>query len=561
MRHQRSRTRRAWLLFVVVAIACGTVASTAGTAVAQSASAPGVNSAEALKNPDCDATRKQIKFPALTAPACVVEWKDGADNGGATAQGVTKDAIKVVVLYTDVKQDSRNPVGLYLNQSTGEFSNQRDPIVDADAVFAHVYETWGRKVEYTFVLASGADETAQRADAVEVAALKPFAVLDAAITGGNQSMGGLVFETDLIAKGVPVVLTTGGTVPQTLNETSRGVAKNVAEFAGKSLVGKKAQYGGDDVSGKPRTFGVLYQSGDSGFNVDTLKSEFAKYGGKITSEAAFSVPPGTAQADAVTLATQQMPTLIAKLKNDGVTTIINVLDARNGLGAAMNAAETAEYTPEWYFGSGGSAGGAFPGDLDIIVRPFPANQTKHAFGATWVLPFVANPTNVNPVQWYWGTDKGSLWAPAQGLLGALYTRIHLAGPKLTKAKMAPGALEGYTKAGGAFSNSVLTTASAPLGKDGIVTVDGTLTWFDPERTATDQITKVSGKGAWVYLDGGKRYVANKWPKNKTGFFDTKLTTSVAEYVDPPATEPKVPSFPCTDCPSTGATTPTPSNAS
>ena len=43
--------------------------------------------------------------------------------------------------------------------------------------------------------------------------MKPFAVMDAAIQGGNQKMGGLVFETDLVAKGVPLVLGTAGVPP------------------------------------------------------------------------------------------------------------------------------------------------------------------------------------------------------------------------------------------------------------------------------------------------------------------------------------------------------------
>ena len=395
-----------------------------------------------LKNPACDAERKQIAFPTLTAPACVVPWKDSDDNGGKTAQGVTKDTIKVVVLYADVKQDARSPASLYQNRSTGGFSNQRDTIIDADAVYAEAFETWGRKVEYNFVLGSGADETSQRADAVEVAAMKPFAVFDAAIQGGNQSTGGLVFENDLVAKGVPLVLGTGGAPPQSPTELSRRVARNAAEFAGKSLVGKKAEYGGDDVKGTTRSFGILYQAGDNGFDIDFFTKEFAKYGGKVASEIAFDVPPGTAEADAQTLATQQMPTAMAKLKGDGVTTIINVLDSRLGLAAAMNAANQSEFTPEWFFASGGPlGGGVFPADLDIILRVIdPQTQPSHSFGLIWFIPYVANPVTVDTMEWYWGPDKGSVWSGAQALVGSLYSRIHLAGPDLTKAKMAPGAL-------------------------------------------------------------------------------------------------------------------------
>ena len=58
-----------------------------------------------------------------------------------------------------------------------------------------VYETWGRAVEFTFVKTSGPDEAAQRADAVKVASMKPFAVLDEATAIGTPPVGGgAVFE-------------------------------------------------------------------------------------------------------------------------------------------------------------------------------------------------------------------------------------------------------------------------------------------------------------------------------------------------------------------------------
>ena len=51
---------------------------------------------------------------------------------------------------------------------------------------------------------TGSDEAAQRADAVEVAALKPFAVLDEASSISTPPVGGgAVFEQALKNAGVP----------------------------------------------------------------------------------------------------------------------------------------------------------------------------------------------------------------------------------------------------------------------------------------------------------------------------------------------------------------------
>ena len=61
--------------------------------------------------------------------------------------------------------------GLYTNQATDQ--NDLNGAVDRDhrperRSFKHVYETWGREIEFKFVKSSGTDETAQRADAVAV---------------------------------------------------------------------------------------------------------------------------------------------------------------------------------------------------------------------------------------------------------------------------------------------------------------------------------------------------------------------------------------------------------
>jgi len=548
---------------VGIAAACALVTTAVMAAPARAASSgggdAGIGTKAALQNPACDPETGRIRFPTLAAPQCVKPWKDGADNGGATAQGVTKDSIKVVVLYVDVVQDDRSPASLYKNQATGGFSNQRDTIVDADAVYAHAFETWGRKVEYVFVKGSGADETAQRADATKVAAMKPFAVFDAAIQGGNQSNGGLVFETTVQQRGVPLVLGTAGAPPRSPKEASQGIAANAAEFAGKSLVGKKAEYGGDDVKGKTRSFGILYQGGEDGFDIDYFKQQFAKYGGKIApnGEGAFTFAPGTSQADATSQAQEQMPTLMAKLKSAGVTTIINVLDARYGLRPGMAAATAAEYTPEWFIASGGPVGGgAFPGDLPILVRTADQEQMAHAFGLIWFVPFVANQSTVTPFTWFWGTDKGSTWSGGQALVGSLYGRIHTAGPQLTAAKMKPGALPSKP-AGGQFSKAVLTPA-AGSDENGNPIIDAALGWWSGTTKGFDPATRAEGDGIYMYLDGGRRYNPGSFPKNKKGFFDESLTTTVYNFTDPPPGEPTAPDYACDGCPSSGSTNPTPS---
>ena len=92
---------------------------------------------------------------------------------------------------------------------------------------------------------------------------------------------------------------------------------------------------------KTRSFGILYQAGDRRVRHRLLQVRVrqVRRQARVEGEAAFAVPPGTSQADAQTLAGQQMPTMMAKLKEDGVTTIIDVLDSRYGLAAALEGGD------------------------------------------------------------------------------------------------------------------------------------------------------------------------------------------------------------------------------
>src|SRR5690242_21812535 len=89
-------------------------APNAGAALAKND--PGIGSAEALQNPQCDPSVKRVRIQTYAAPLCVKAWNDGDDNGGATAQGVTKDSIKVVVLWNLLNpEQAGSRQGLYTN--------------------------------------------------------------------------------------------------------------------------------------------------------------------------------------------------------------------------------------------------------------------------------------------------------------------------------------------------------------------------------------------------------------------------------------------------------------
>ena len=160
----RWRTRGTVVAMVAAVVAASAFVATgeAGAGSSGGKFDPGINSPAALAAPNCDADREQVKFFYYAAAPCVKPWKEGADNGGATAQGVTKGAIKVVVLHnTPVPGPPTVSANFLVDQSTGKDGLPEDGILDYDAAYKSVYETWGRTVEYEFVQSGGSDEVAR----------------------------------------------------------------------------------------------------------------------------------------------------------------------------------------------------------------------------------------------------------------------------------------------------------------------------------------------------------------------------------------------------------------
>jgi hypothetical protein len=547
---------------VITVLSVALTGLAAGTAQAASESTlakndPGIGSAQALDNPRCDPATKRMKYQSYGAPLCVKAWKDGADNGGATAQGVTAKTIKVAVLYGDLPAQQLATKGLYTNQATGENSPTApiDSTRDNNEIYKYAYETWGRNVEFTFVKTTGLDEASQRADAIEVASLKPFAVLDEATLIGTPPVGGgAVFEQALRNAGVPRVIGLANSGDPGL--TSRQYSVPAAEFIGKQLKGGKAEYAGEGMQDQPRKFGVIYSSN---FDIDFFKTQLKKYGVPLASEVSYTVAPGD-----VSLQTsspeidQQIPALITKLKAAGVNNLI-MMATHSVATTASKVMKSQEWFPEITVTS-------FPyTDLDILLRPNDPDVWSHAFGLVWFLPGVAGgiPTpSVATYQWFWGTDKGTRWDGSSSQLGALYSIIQFAGPNLTKATAAavPARLrKANAGVGGAYSDSGFTFEAPPPPADGGVAIRGAaLAWWNPNEEGPGNYNlSLPGKGEYMYLDQAKRYVPGTFPTAKKKFFDPKNATGTFPAL--PASEPTWPTYPCTGCPSSGNSSITPSS--
>jgi hypothetical protein len=570
VRGPRRATRRLTVVLGVVALGAALVPATpavsAGAAtIARPAGAgppvpaSGMGTQAALDNPRC--RHDDPKYGAYGrfdstelggASACVKVWKAGADNGGATAPGVTKDKITVVAVIPNDQQKAADPVAPKQRAGSAP-STYQNSLYDYMLPQMRFFETWGRDIEVKFVTSSGNDEAAQRADVLAIKAMKPFAVMvyaqpPAGIPPLDVLESGLAQAKILVIGYAATAREASAQEPYRWNASdSQAGAVNSAEVIGKQLAGKKAQYGGDDVKNKTRTLAVVYDPEATDYAGFTRA--LAKYKVKVTTPIQLSSATDPSQLQT------EVGTAVTKMKAAGVTTVVNFSGYIKDL---MNAADKQEWTPEWFYTGVGFA------DLAILARSYPVTQSKHAFGLSaipaWAEaedvtpPEVPYRTKVDPLNWYWGIDAGTdasrTGAP---LFTWLLPGIQAAGPNLT-AKTFQQGLFALPPRGGAVDDQAYGTLFAwgkgpklPYNVHAYSGLDFAPVWFDPDTTGPSNGVDYVGKGVDWFPDGGKRYLATTWPTKPIKWFDKVGAiyhfTSVPQigYVGD-----------CNNCPATGA---------
>jgi hypothetical protein len=515
-----------------------------------------INTATALAGPHCDAEAKVIKIVYLTRPPCVEPFA-GGDNGGSTSPGVTADSIKVVVyLPTDEEVAQGSPTTRPMNRATGAVGTIADSVEDMLAVFEHgEWETYGRTIDVELFTRTGGDEAAQRADAVEIIAKEPFYVADL-VTGGAP-----VFDAQIAGAKI-IVQSQAGTNEDAETQSPyrwiggadpNGAPINAGEFAKKSLVGKKAQFGGDDVQSKTRKFGVLYP--ETGVDVQLFLDQLPA---NSYTTATYQVPVNS--ADIANEVQQQAGTIIAKMKDDGVTTV--VLFGPYQAAAPLAASSTQQdFVPEWFLP------GSLGVDVSVAMRTVDQEQWSHAFGIGQLFPPVVGETlnqNTAYFDWYWGPDQGTYGSTAVSAWAILFRGVMFAGAKLTPKTFRQGMFS-IPATGGAATASTQNymtaygpSAGLPYDEYASLGYDYYMFWWDPDNVGVSNIVAAEGTGRYAYLNDAKRYAVGTWPKGEPKFFDASASIyeQVASAPGPgqgalPAVD-TLPDYPCDGCPSRAA---------
>jgi hypothetical protein len=543
----------------VLTVAFALVAAMASVAGAKpqpgpAVAAAGVGTKAALDSPNCGPDGK-LAYPYNQRAPCTRPLKKGESNGGTTTIGVDKDSIKVILFVPthEAQEATWNQIGQRppKDQSTGLNAYSEDAYRDWNEVFAHSYNTWGRKVELEVMNPSGADEAAQHADALTVAEKKPFAVIVQATTGQ-------VFAADLVAKKI-LVFYAGVTNAEAGKQApyrwlfgadGSAAAVNGVQFAARQLKGETAKWSGDFTDQK-RVFGAIHP--ERGIDWEFFEKTAKEEGFKLApgTDLVYSTPLDTAEATQTQQ--QEAPNIVARLKDAGVTTVM-LYAPHTTTQYFFKAADALDYHPEWVFAGFGIS------DIEItarlLLRPYP-NQMEHVFGIGTLPPNVEGIDDPQVVwfNWYWGPNTGVYSFTPVAPLYTLYAGVMLAGPKLTPKLFQQG-LFAMPANGGAATNQVLSymfgygrTSGLPYDEYATVGLDYAVMWWSPTDTGKGKLVFDDGTGRFRYIDNAKRYYAGQWKKGEPKLFDE--SNSIAQFESPPASD-VVPDYPCEGCPSATA---------
>jgi hypothetical protein len=458
----------------------------------------------------CDTDKGRIKLPSVYALPCVPEFK--GDNGGETSPGVTADTIKVVIYGAEQGSDLTAILGAMGANDTPE--QREDTLNQYVDLYTSVSETYGRKIEIVPFAASGlpTDVVAAKADATDILATKPFAVvggpaLDRGTFAQTLAAGGVIcfdcagaaLPQELVLKMAPYVW---GTLPVP-DQILDLLATWVNALGDEGAAGSAAEMAGGDLKGKPRKIGVIHFEQDPPVFKDLEKERADIAEVALTETYVLDFPTLPAKAAEI----------IAKFKSEGITTITFLGDPFMPIYLTQAATE-ADYFPEWIF-----TGTALT-DTNAMARQYDQEQMARAGG----ISELAAPTDqdlqefVRLYRWYYGgaadalppaKNQYAVVAPSAAWLAA---GIHMAGPDLTPQTFARGLFR-LPPGGGGATTPRISYGNWGVSKEAVDYFgidDAVEIWWDPQVQAEDERGQM-GKGAWRRSDEGKRFLSTDSP--------------------------------------------------
>jgi hypothetical protein len=489
--------------------------------------------------PDCDPETGRIRLPTIYAAPCVVPFE--GDNGGATAQGVTADAVKVIAYQPDPAVD---PIGSSLIAGAGadvDPEANRQTMQGYVDVFNAVFETYGRELQLEFFTGTGAndDVEAAMADAIAIAEQQPFAVL------GGPLQAQAAFTTEIAAEGiisVPVQPLPESLVAENYPYVWGVTTPTQAAMLASEAIGNLAGPGPAEMAGDPalqaqdRRYAIVHYDtadGDHQEAFEALRDGLSEQGIELATDIEYVLDVARMQESA--------RTMIAQLEDAGVTTVIFYGDFL--MPQSLTAEATAQdFFPEWILGPNLLA------DTALFARGFDQSQWGNGFALGYAGTPGSTETGTAYTIYTWAYAEeppSNIYAILEPGLREVFGGIHLAGADLTPETFRDGMLrnppsgEGPTRPQTSRGNYGVWPTFDYGSTDSV-----TLMWWDPEARSVDEVGN-EDLGSYRFANGGQRYLLGELPTSleEAGLFD--VGSSVVEYDELP-TEDRPPDYPPPD---------------
>ncbi|MEX2294202.1 MAG: ABC transporter substrate-binding protein [Acidimicrobiales bacterium] len=441
------------------------------------------------------------------SPPCVIF---SGDNGGVTYQGVTDD--EIVIAVRELEGPSAAEI---FSQLSGEsVSDSPEAFEDTGRALADYFSTrfnfYGRKIKLVIFKGSGngASELLgggkERALADAVRADKEVGAF-ADISGITIPYADALAKQGIVNLGAPYPSRkwfvdrrpyAWSFFPDGTRVVEASSSAAIARLSGKDSA--NAEFGGPDVNGKPRKYAIVApENAEYQQSVNEYRTRLAEAGIPIELNMKYKLD--------INSMPNQASNIIAQMKDAGVTSVFCGCDpVMLALGLAPKANEQ-DYEPEWI-----TSGLAFV-EQDIVAQLIDPKQWRHSFG----IAFNAEPEVLgasyayNAYKQMRPNDE-----PAFGVdviyyqLYMLAIGLQMAGPNLTPETFEAGmfAYPGGTGPQGTwrFGPGDYTPAE-----------DFREIWWDPNR-----ISRQNNKaGAWVELNGGRRYFPGGVPVGRAPYFE------------------------------------------
>jgi hypothetical protein len=434
------------------------------------------------------------------SPPCTA-WPAGKDNGGATSNGVTSDAIRIsfrlpVEDISDFQSIIRQLAGDKADKiPTATAADFRRTVQDFVTYFQRNFQFYGRKLDLVewhgkgsvFNEFVGAGQEAAQADAIRAAKeLKSFADVSAFTQPYNDALA----RQGVIAIGAPYLSRQWFAAHQPYSWSPfpdcTSLGETVAEYLNKRVFGYPADHAGPGLVGKPRKVGII--APDNPEYQQCLSAALKIVNGAGNKPQRYSYTLDLSQFS------DQANNLAAKLKQDGVTTVVLLTDPLFPL-LVSNRMSQQEYYPEWV------VTGTVLTDSDEFGQLYDSTQWQHAFGLSQLgeeqpqgASFAyAAAKSVDPDhEPVFGSDF------FYNFFYQLALGIQMAGPNLTPQTFATGmrAYPGGTGPSGTWAYPA--GAYSPYR-------DAREIWWD--ANATSVVNGAPGR----YVSTNKRYKPGQWP--------------------------------------------------